>query len=294
MADNLVRSANLILPPRTTNLQIDYTALSLAVPEKVRFRYRLEGVDKEWQDAGSRREAFYTRLGPGEYHFRVIACNNDGVWNEEGAALTLASSPAWYQTRWFQALYIGLFLLLLWALYQLRLKQLERQFNVTLQARVDERTRIARDLHDTLLQTLHGLMFQFQAVRNLMPRRPDEAMRSLDEAISDTKEALAESRDAIRELRSEQTAETDLAQLLTAMANELASSQDADQIRQASASSSRASNGPYRWSCRTKSTALPARYCAMPSNTQAHIRSKLRFATMCMRFACASATTERA
>jgi len=71
--------ANLVLPPRTTDLQIGYTALSLSVPEKVRFRYRLEGVDKDWQDAGTRREAFYTRLDPGEYHFRVIACNNDGV-----------------------------------------------------------------------------------------------------------------------------------------------------------------------------------------------------------------------
>ena len=220
--------ANLTLPPRTTNLQIGYTALSLAVPEKVRFRYMLEGVDKEWQDAGTRREAFYTRLGPGEYHFRVIACNNDGVWNEEGARLAFSIAPAWFQTRWFQALYIGLFLLLLWVLYQLRLKQLERQFNVTLQARVDERTRIARDLHDTLLQTLHGLMFQFQAVRNLMPRRPDEAMRSLDEAISDTKEALAESRDAIQGLRSEPVAAGNLAELLKATSQELAHAGNGD------------------------------------------------------------------
>jgi signal transduction histidine kinase len=220
--------ANLTLPPRTTNLQIGYTALSLAVPEKVRFRYMLEGVDKEWQDAGTRREAFYTRLGPGEYHFRVIACNNDDVWNEEGARLAFSIAPAWFQTRWFQALYIGLFLLLLWALYQLRLKQLERQFNVTLQARVDERTRIARDLHDTLLQTLHGLMFQFQAVRNLMSRRPDEAMRSLDEAISDTKEALAESRDAIQGLRSESIAAGNLAELLTAASQEFAHAGNGD------------------------------------------------------------------
>ena len=93
---------NLVLPPRTTNLQIGYTATSLAVPEKVLFRYRLEGVDKDWQDAGTRREAFYTRLGPGEYHFRVIACNNDGVWNEAGASLTFAIAPAWYQTVWFR------------------------------------------------------------------------------------------------------------------------------------------------------------------------------------------------
>lgn len=96
--------ANLVLPPRTTNLQIDYTALSLSVPERVRFRYRPEGVDKDWQDAGTRRAAFYTRLGPGEYHFQVIACNNDGVWNEEGAHLDFNITPAWYQTIWFRLL----------------------------------------------------------------------------------------------------------------------------------------------------------------------------------------------
>jgi len=116
--------ANLALPPRTTELQIDYTALSLAVPEKVRFRYRLQGVDKDWQDAGTRREAFYTRLGPGNYHFRVIACNNDGVWNEEGARLDFRIAPAWYQTIWFRLLCLAAFLAFLWGLHRLRAQQL--------------------------------------------------------------------------------------------------------------------------------------------------------------------------
>jgi PAS domain S-box-containing protein len=114
---------NLALPPRTTDLQIGYTALSLSVPEKVRFRYKLEEVDKDWQDAGIRREAFYNSLGPGEYHFRVIACNNDGVWNEEGAHLVFSIAPAWYQTTWFRLLYAAAFLAFLWALYQLRVQQ---------------------------------------------------------------------------------------------------------------------------------------------------------------------------
>jgi PAS domain S-box-containing protein len=118
---------NLKLPPRTTNLQISYTALSLSVPEKVRFRYRLEGVDKDWQDAGTRREAFYNGLGPGRYHFRVIACNNDGVWNEEGAHLDFNIAPAWYQTIWFRGLYVLAFVALLWALYQMRVHQLQEQ-----------------------------------------------------------------------------------------------------------------------------------------------------------------------
>jgi PAS domain S-box-containing protein len=118
---------NLVLPPRTTNLQISYTALSLAVPERVHFRYRLEGVDKDWQDAGTRREAFYNGLGPGKYHFRVIACNNDGVWNEEGTHLDFHIEPAWYQTIWFRGLYVLAFFTLLWAGYQMRIHQLQEQ-----------------------------------------------------------------------------------------------------------------------------------------------------------------------
>jgi PAS domain S-box-containing protein len=118
---------NLVLAPRTTDLQIGYTALSLSVPEKVRFRYRLEGVDKDWQDAGTRREAFYTRLDPGKYHFRVIACNNDGVWNEEGAHLDFNIAPAWYQTTWFRGLYVLAFFTLLWGVYQMRVHQLHEQ-----------------------------------------------------------------------------------------------------------------------------------------------------------------------
>ena len=122
-----VSLTNLTLPPRTTDLQIDYTALSLSVPERVHFRYRLEGVDKDWQDAGTRREAFYTRLSPGQYHFRVIACNNDGAWNEEGARLDFVIAPAWYQTIWFRGLYVLAFFALLWAGYQMRVHQLQEQ-----------------------------------------------------------------------------------------------------------------------------------------------------------------------
>jgi len=118
---------NLALPPRTTDLQIGYTALSLVVPEKVRFRYRLEEVDRDWQDAGTRREAFYTRLGPGEYHFQVIACNNDGVWNDEGAHLDFNIKAAWYQTIWFRGFYVLAFFTLLWAIYQMRVHQLQEQ-----------------------------------------------------------------------------------------------------------------------------------------------------------------------
>jgi len=220
---------DLRLPAHTANVQINYTALSLSVPERVRFRYKLEGLDPNWQEPGTRRQAFYTRLAPGKYRFRVIACNNDGVWNEAGAALEFSILPAYYQTDWFRALCGAAVIFLLWSLYQFRLRQLQHQFNIGVEAEVHERTRIARDLHDTLLQTLHGLMFQFQAVRNLLPRRPDEAMQSLDNAITDTERALAESRDTIQGLRSEALARGALAEVLMAASRELASSGSAPQ-----------------------------------------------------------------
>jgi signal transduction histidine kinase/ligand-binding sensor domain-containing protein len=220
---NLYSSHNdLRLPARTHQLEIHYTALSFVVPAKVLFRYMLEGYDTQWQEPGTRRAAFYNDLRPGKYTFRVIACNNSGLWNTAGASLHFTVLPAYYQTNWFRALCGIAFLGLLFAIYQLRLRQLQRQFNIGLEASVKERTRIARELHDTLLQDLHGLMFQFQAARNLMTRRPDVAMQSLDEAIGDTKKALAESRDAIQGLRSELIQDGDLAGFLAATSRELA------------------------------------------------------------------------
>jgi ligand-binding sensor domain-containing protein/signal transduction histidine kinase len=227
VASDLSRTVR--LPARIRDLAIDYTALSFVAPEKVLFRYKLEGWDREWQDAGTRRQAFYSNLPPRDYRFRVTASNNSGVWNQQGATLGFSIAPAYWQTTWFRALCLATILLLLWALYWLRMRQVTHTFNMTLEARVNERTRIARELHDTLLQSLHGLLFQFQAVRNLLPRRPDEAIRSLDHAINDTESALAESRDAIRGLRSEPIAKGDLAELLMAASRELAKFGTADQ-----------------------------------------------------------------
>ena len=115
------------LPPLTRDLQIGYTSPSFLIPQKVKFRYRLDGHDRDWQDAGTRREAFYTQLGPGKYRFRVIACNNNGVWNEQAATLDFAIAPAFYHTVWFRSLGVFLFLAILTGLYRLRLGHLERQ-----------------------------------------------------------------------------------------------------------------------------------------------------------------------
>jgi signal transduction histidine kinase/ligand-binding sensor domain-containing protein len=217
--------ANLILLPRTTDLQIDYTALSLAVPEKVRFRYRLEGVDKDWQDAGTRRTAFYTRLGPGRYRFRVVACNNDGVWNEEGARLDFNIAPAWNQTKWFYSSCLGALVLLLWALHHLRLRQLAHQYSMRLDERVNERTRIARDLHDTMLQSFQGVMMKLHTLTYVLDR-PHEVRERLEDILEQGQEAINEGRDAVQGLRSSTVITNDLARALTTLGEELAAEQN--------------------------------------------------------------------
>src|SRR5262249_4828970 len=137
-------NAHLRLPPLVRDLEIDYSALSLVAPEKVQFRYKLEGMDRDWRDAGTRRQAFSSNLPPGDYRFRVIACNNSGVWNEAGAFLDFGIVPAYYQTTWFRLSCVGAFLGLLAALYQLRVRQVARRYNMLMEERVNERTRIAR------------------------------------------------------------------------------------------------------------------------------------------------------
>jgi signal transduction histidine kinase len=216
------------LPRRVRDLQIDYTALSFVAPEKVRFRYRLEGRDTDWQDPGTRRQAFYSDLWPGHYRFRVIACNNDGVWNETGAFLNFTIAPAWYQTAWFFAFCAITLLLMLWAVYQIRLNQLKYQFSRTLEARVDERTRIARDLHDTLLQSFQGLTLHFQRALNLLPERAPEAIQTLSRALDGAEQAIVEGRDAIHDLRSSTSTAKALAEEITAFGEELVTKDTAE------------------------------------------------------------------
>ena len=115
------------VPALSRDLEIDYTAPSFSVPQKVRFRYMLEGHDREWQDAGTRRQAFYTDLKPGHYRFRVTVCNSHGVWNQTGASLDFVVLPAYYQTIWFRLLSMAALLAFLWGMYQLRVQQLRRE-----------------------------------------------------------------------------------------------------------------------------------------------------------------------
>jgi signal transduction histidine kinase len=219
-------SSHLRLPPLVRDLEIDYTALSFVAPEKVLFRYKLEGWDRDLQDVGNRRQAFYNNLSPGNYRFRVSACNNSGVWNEAGTLLDFSVAPAYYQTNWFRVTCVAAFLALLWALYQLRLRQVARQFNMRLEARVGERIRIARELHDSFLQGFQGLMFRLQAVRDLLPGCPTEAIEALDTALDRGDHVIAEGRGTVEDLRYSTVVNNDLVQALTALEEELAPHKD--------------------------------------------------------------------
>jgi len=212
-------------PAGNNTFDFRFTALSLSAPERVRFKYRLDPYDKDWVDAGTRRTAHYTNMAPGEYSFHVIAANNYGIWNREGEAVRFVLRPHFYQTTWFYAFCVATSLALPWLAYQLRLRQLDRAFNRRLAERVEERTRIARELHDTLLQSFQGSLYRFQAARNLFSRRPDDALNTLEAAIKRAEDALAEGRDAIQNLRVGPV-EARLEDLLATTGQELADAQD--------------------------------------------------------------------
>lgn len=206
------------LPRGTSAAEIDFAALSLSIPERVQVRYRLEGADADWVDPGMRRQAFYTNLGAGTYRFRVIAANDDGVWNRDGATLEFTIPPTFVQSNWFVLLGLLGVGALLWLAYSMRVRQLTSRARSDLMIRVTERERIARELHDTLLQSFQGLVLRFQAVAERIPT--DQPLRPIvDQALDRADSALVEGRERVRELRA---AGGDLAQALIDTAEQLA------------------------------------------------------------------------
>jgi ligand-binding sensor domain-containing protein/signal transduction histidine kinase len=211
-----------VRPPHQ-KITVSYSGLSLSFPTRVRFMYRLDGFDQSWTEPTSAREATYTNLESRQYRFHVMASNSDGVWNSTEAILPFEVEPVLWQTWWFRVSCVVAFLVLLWALYQLRLRQVAHQFNIRLEERVSERIRIARDLHDTLLQSFHGLLLRFQAATNLLPERPAEARKTLESAIDQAAQAITEGRDAVQGLRSSTVVASDFALTINTLGQELAS-----------------------------------------------------------------------
>ena len=213
------------LPPLTGNLRIDYTTPALSMPERAHFRYRLQEVDDDWQEAGARRQAFYTRLPPGTYHFQVLAINEDGVASVAPASFIFKVDPTFYQTLWFKSLLVGLAALGAWWLYALRVSFIARRYRLLLHERSAERERIARDLHDTLLQGMQGILLQVELwthATTLSDTQRDSALKIEDKMRS----MLIEGRDTIGALRQSHDHQADLIAGLLVVGNEAAAQSD--------------------------------------------------------------------
>jgi len=210
------------LPPRVHDLEIDYTALSLVAAGKIFFRYKLEGWDQDWQEVGNRRQALYSNLPPREYRFQVAASNNTGMWNEAGASFNLTIEPAYYQTTWFLLSCVAVFLAVLWIGYRLRLRQLAWHFHLRMEERVNERTRIARDLHDTLLQSFQAVLMKLSVFSYRLSDQP-ETKKELELIVEQARQAVIEGRDAVQGLRSSTVLTNEIVHAIQSLGEQLAS-----------------------------------------------------------------------
>jgi ligand-binding sensor domain-containing protein/signal transduction histidine kinase len=216
----------LSLSPGIARLDFYYTALSFIAPENVRFKYKLEGFDHDWIDGGGRRVASYTNLRPGNYKFRVIAANNDGVWNESGAALDFYLQPRFYQTYWFYLLCVLLLALTAWQLYRLRVRRMALQFRAVLA----ERNRIAREIHDNLAQDILGISVQLELVARLMPAAAEMAKGHLDRARMLVRNSMTEARRYVWDLRSQELQKKDLPAALRDTTKRLTAESDIETV----------------------------------------------------------------
>ncbi|HKV42144.1 MAG TPA: two-component regulator propeller domain-containing protein, partial [Blastocatellia bacterium] len=204
-------------PPGTEKFEFHFTAMSHLAPEKIRFKYKLEGFDSEWADAGDSREAGYTNLRPGDYTFRVIACNNDGVWNEAGASFGFRLAPHFYQSVWFYGLLvIGAAMIALTA-YRVRVGQIRRRFSAVLA----ERGRLARELHDTLAQGLVAIGLQLSAASEKLKDSPELVEQHLELAQKMIRGSLTEARRSVWDLRPQALQGGDLAAALSDSARQM-------------------------------------------------------------------------
>lgn len=208
------------LASRPQRIAFDLVGLSLAVPERVRFRYRLDGFDQRWSDPTANPQAIYTNLGPGPYRLRVMASNVDGDWNGQEATLRFSIAPAFWQTWWFQVSCAAALLLAAAALYRFRLHQLTRQLNMRFEERLAERTRIAQDLHDTLLQGFLSASMQLHVAADAVPEESPAKPR-LERILTLMSQVIEEGRHAVQGLRSPRADSHDLDQAFSRIQREM-------------------------------------------------------------------------
>jgi signal transduction histidine kinase len=181
-------------------------------------------LDRQWNEVASdQRIVSYSNLPPGRYDLHVQAAVSRGPWTEPGTMLRIHILPPWWKSWWFTTTLAAFMVLLAWAAHRYRVRRIAQQFDIRLEERVNERTRIARELHDSLLQGFQGLMFRLQAVRDLLPDRPMEAAEELEGALDRGDRAIVEGREAVSDLRAAAVIESDLEHLLTTLGDELES-----------------------------------------------------------------------
>jgi signal transduction histidine kinase len=211
---------SLTVPPRKQRIAFSFTGLSLATPERVQFRYRLDGFDRDWSAPTVTRQAVYTNLGPADYRFRVIASNGDGAWNGDEAVVSFSIAPAFWQAAWFRGLVLLIASVTAWAAYRLQLRQMRRQLNLRFEERLSERTRIAQELHDTLLQGFLSASMQLHVAADRLPA-DSPAKSSLKKVQDLMTRVIEEGRNAVRGLRSTTAATDDLPRAFSGMSDEL-------------------------------------------------------------------------
>jgi signal transduction histidine kinase len=193
---------------------------SLSVPERVNFKYKMD--DDGWQDAGTRRQAFFTGLSPGHHRFQVIASNGYGVWNETGASVDISRPPSFQESIWFKLLWAGAGSLAIGAVFFLRMRQAIFKTQLRMSERLVERERIARDLHDTLLQGFQGVLLRFQTIAKRL-NGDQTVQREMEDTIQRADTVLSDARDKVWQLRATSRTYDDLAGFLTAAAADLSS-----------------------------------------------------------------------
>ena len=212
----------LLLSPGTHHVELHFDSISLASAEKIRFQYRMDDVDPVWLDADDSLTAVYTNIPIGAHALKIRASNSDGVWDRSSISFAVTQKPYFYQTWWFLSLCAVSALTFLYVLYMFRVRQLARHFEVRMVERVGERTRIARELHDTLLQSFQAVLMKLHVGVSLIRDRSDEAENILERAIEQARRAVTEGREAVQGLRSSTIITNDLARAIRMLAAELA------------------------------------------------------------------------